>query len=120
MHGGLQSRLLSAVGVAVQIFFAATGVSDGDLLRGVRYFAGGATTNSIVMRLQSGTGVRLKDAATCLLPHDMHWEHSDFIFVLGLWQCGCWRHNTAGSVQASPHIALHMACVVCHTAAIAL
>lgn len=38
-----------------QIFFAATGVSDGDLLRGVRYFAGGATTNSIVMRYQSGT-----------------------------------------------------------------
>jgi len=38
-----------------QIFFAATGVSDGDLLRGVRFFAGGATTNSIVMRHQSGT-----------------------------------------------------------------
>lgn len=38
-----------------QIFFAATGVSDGDLLRGVRYFAGGATTNSMVMRHQSGT-----------------------------------------------------------------
>ncbi|KAK9818126.1 hypothetical protein WJX72_007522 [[Myrmecia] bisecta] len=41
-----------------QVFFAATGVSDGDLLRGVRYFSGGATTNSIVMRSQSGT-VRL-------------------------------------------------------------
>jgi Bacterial fructose-1,6-bisphosphatase, glpX-encoded len=42
----------------LQIFFAATGVSDGDLLRGVRYFAGGATTNSIVMRHESGTGER--------------------------------------------------------------
>lgn len=31
-------------------------VSDGDLLKGVRYFSGGASTNSIVMRSQSGTG----------------------------------------------------------------
>ncbi len=38
------------------VFFAATGVSDGDLLRGVRYFSGGASTNSIVMRCKSGTG----------------------------------------------------------------
>ncbi|KAK9799326.1 hypothetical protein WJX73_002740 [Symbiochloris irregularis] len=38
-----------------KVFFAATGVSDGDLLRGVRYYAGGASTNSIVMRSQSGT-----------------------------------------------------------------
>ena len=38
------------------MFFAATGVSDGDLLRGVRYFSGGASTNSIVMRASSGTG----------------------------------------------------------------
>lgn len=38
-----------------QVFFAATGVSDGDLLKGVRYVSGGATTNSIVMRYQSGT-----------------------------------------------------------------
>lgn len=41
----------------LQVFFAATGVSDGDLLRGVRYFSGGASTNSIVMRASSGTGV---------------------------------------------------------------
>ena len=40
-----------------QVFFAATGVSDGDLLRGVRYFAGGASSNSIVMRSGSGTGI---------------------------------------------------------------
>jgi len=37
------------------VFFAATGVSDGDLLRGVRYCSGGATTNSLVMRCKSGT-----------------------------------------------------------------
>lgn len=37
------------------VFFAATGVSDGDLLDGVRYVPGGATTNSMVMRSRSGT-----------------------------------------------------------------
>eukprot|EP01025_Chloroclados_australasicus_P059718 TRINITY_DN7568_c0_g2_i1.p2 TRINITY_DN7568_c0_g2~~TRINITY_DN7568_c0_g2_i1.p2 ORF type:complete len:220 (+),score=39.54 TRINITY_DN7568_c0_g2_i1:23-661(+) len=37
------------------VFFAATGVSDGDLLRGVRYFSGGASSNSIVMRSKSST-----------------------------------------------------------------
>nr|QKY14893.1 fructose 1,6-bisphosphatase Ii (FBP) [Polytomella parva] len=37
------------------VFFAATGVSDGDLLRGVRYYSGGASTCSIVMRCKSGT-----------------------------------------------------------------
>jgi fructose-1,6-bisphosphatase II len=37
------------------IFFCATGVTDGDLLRGVHYRAGGATTHSIVMRSKSGT-----------------------------------------------------------------
>ena len=38
-----------------QVFFAATGVSDGNLLDGVRFTAGGAVTNSIVMRFRSGT-----------------------------------------------------------------
>ncbi len=37
------------------VFFAATGVSSGNLLKGVRYFAGGATTQSIAMRGRSGT-----------------------------------------------------------------
>jgi len=36
-------------------FFAATGVTDGDLLRGVRYTRGGARTHSLVMRSRSGT-----------------------------------------------------------------
>jgi fructose-1,6-bisphosphatase II len=37
------------------VFFAATGVSDGDLLRGVRYRGDGATTDTLVMRSKSGT-----------------------------------------------------------------
>ena len=42
-------------------FFCATGVTSGDLLRGVRYRAGGAYTQSIVMRSKSGT-VRVIDS----------------------------------------------------------
>ena len=42
-------------------FFVATGVTSGDLLRGVRYRAGGAYTQSIVMRSKSGT-IRLIDS----------------------------------------------------------
>jgi fructose-1,6-bisphosphatase II len=37
------------------VFFAATGVSSGELLKGVRYFSGGAETQSLVMRSSSGT-----------------------------------------------------------------
>src|SRR6478752_68205 len=37
------------------VFFVATGVTDGELLRGVRYRAGGAKTHSMVMRSKSGT-----------------------------------------------------------------
>jgi len=37
------------------VFFAATGITDGSLLRGVRYSPEGATTESIVMRSRSGT-----------------------------------------------------------------
>jgi fumarylpyruvate hydrolase len=42
-------------------FFAATGVTDGELLRGVRFDSRGARTQSLVMRSLSGT-VRLIDA----------------------------------------------------------
>jgi len=42
-------------------FFAATGITDGELLSGVRYNEAGATTQSLVMRSKSGT-VRLIDA----------------------------------------------------------
>ena len=36
-------------------FFAATGITDGELMAGVRYRAGGASTHSLVMRARSGT-----------------------------------------------------------------
>jgi fructose-1,6-bisphosphatase II len=42
-------------------FFAATGITDGELLRGVRYDSLGASTESLVMRSRSGT-VRRIDA----------------------------------------------------------
>ncbi|RJQ71544.1 class II fructose-bisphosphatase [Pseudonocardiaceae bacterium YIM PH 21723] len=42
------------------IFFCATGITDGDLLRGVHYRSGGCTTQSIVMRSKSGT-IRMID-----------------------------------------------------------
>ncbi|MGH9300072.1 MAG: class II fructose-bisphosphatase [Acidimicrobiales bacterium] len=42
-------------------FFAATGISGGELLRGLRYDSRGATTQSLVMRSKSGT-VRLVEA----------------------------------------------------------
>ncbi|MDF1580808.1 MAG: class II fructose-bisphosphatase [Desulfuromonadales bacterium] len=38
-----------------EVVFAASGVTSGDLLRGVRYFSGGAITHSIVMRAKSRT-----------------------------------------------------------------
>ncbi len=37
------------------VMFACTGVTDGDLLRGVQYHADGAKTHSLVMRLMTGT-----------------------------------------------------------------
>jgi fructose-1,6-bisphosphatase II len=37
------------------VFFAATGITDGSLLRGVRYEPDGAITHSLVMRSRSGT-----------------------------------------------------------------
>ena len=36
-------------------YFVATGVTNGDMLRGVSYRSGGATTRSLVMRSRSGT-----------------------------------------------------------------
>ncbi len=37
------------------VFFAATGITDGELLDGVKYYANGARTHSLVMRSKSGT-----------------------------------------------------------------
>ena len=42
------------------VFFAATGVTTGALLRGVRYTPDGAVTDSIVMRSRSGTVRRIE------------------------------------------------------------
>jgi fructose-1,6-bisphosphatase II len=42
-------------------FFAATGITDGELLRGVHYHKDGATTQSLVMRSRTGT-IRKIDA----------------------------------------------------------
>jgi fructose-1,6-bisphosphatase II len=41
------------------VFFAATGVTEGDVLDGVHYTATGATTESLVMRSRSGTVRRI-------------------------------------------------------------
>ncbi len=37
------------------VFFVATGITDGELMQGVRYRGDGATTHSLVMRSRSGT-----------------------------------------------------------------
>jgi fructose-1,6-bisphosphatase II len=37
------------------VFFSATGITEGELLDGVRYFGGGAKTHTLVMRSKSGT-----------------------------------------------------------------
>jgi len=43
------------------VFFCATGITDGDLLRGVRYKSGQVSTQSLVMRSKSGT-IRMIDS----------------------------------------------------------
>jgi fructose-1,6-bisphosphatase II len=40
---------------AEDVFFVATGITDGELMRGVHYRGGGAATHSLVMRSRSGT-----------------------------------------------------------------
>ena len=51
------------------VFFSATGVTDGDVLQGVRYEgARGASTESLVMRSRSGTVRRIQsrhDRTSC-------------------------------------------------------
>lgn len=42
------------------VMFAATGVTDGSMLRGVRRFPGGAKTSSLVLRSKSGTVRRIE------------------------------------------------------------
>jgi fructose-1,6-bisphosphatase II len=42
------------------VFFAATGLTNGDLLKGVDYFAGGAVTDTLVVRGKTGTIRRIQ------------------------------------------------------------
>ena len=37
------------------VIFSATGVTDGDFLKGIRFYSGGASSESVVMRSASGT-----------------------------------------------------------------
>jgi fructose-1,6-bisphosphatase II len=62
-----ESRVYSTTDLAPgeNLVFSATGVTDGDLLHGVRYFGGGARTNSLVMGYQSKQ-VRFIDAVHML------------------------------------------------------
>ena len=49
-------KVLSTTDLAsAPLYVIATGVTDGNLLRGVRYFAGGARTHSIALNLRRGT-----------------------------------------------------------------
>ncbi|MGI8882558.1 MAG: class II fructose-bisphosphatase [Jatrophihabitans sp.] len=58
----LQRVLMTDDLVAGQdVFFCATGITDGELLRGVQYRADSVSTHSIVMRSKSGT-IRLVDS----------------------------------------------------------
>ena len=59
-------------------FFAATGITDGELLQGVRFHEFGATTQSLVMRSKSGT-LRKVDANHALAKLS---EFSSVSFVL--------------------------------------
>lgn len=65
------------------------------LLRGVRYFGGGAHANSIVMRAESGTGARFKAQGDCrrLCFNDMQHQVKTHVMgcfveldVAGIWQ----------------------------------
>lgn len=47
------------------VIFAATGITDGEVMKGVRYFGGGAKTHSLVMRSRTGT-IRFIDAVHIL------------------------------------------------------
>jgi fructose-1,6-bisphosphatase II len=65
---GRPDRVLTTRDLAPSpLYVIATGVTDGGLLRGVRYFADGARTHSIVMDLVGNT-VRFIDTVHLLSP----------------------------------------------------
>jgi fructose-1,6-bisphosphatase II len=51
----IERKLDAEAMAAGSVMFAATGVTDGEYLDGVRFFKGGAVSNSVVMRSASGT-----------------------------------------------------------------
>jgi fructose-1,6-bisphosphatase II / sedoheptulose-1,7-bisphosphatase len=55
-----------------EVMFAATGVTNGTMLQGVRRFAGGAVTHSMVMRSKSGT-VRVIEAHHDFIRKPLSW-----------------------------------------------
>src|SRR3546814_2974865 len=59
------------------VTFAASGVTDGSMLRGVRRYHGGATTHSVVMRSKSGT-VRRSEEHTSELQSLMRISYAVF------------------------------------------
>ncbi len=62
VDAGLDEHVLTTNDLVAgeDIFVAATGVTTGSLLRGVRYLPNGAITDSIVMRSRSGTSRRIE------------------------------------------------------------
>ena len=59
-------ELINDLVASDDVFFAATGITDGDFLKGVRYEGARIYTSSMVMRSKSGT-VRYIDAV-----HSLH------------------------------------------------
>jgi fructose-1,6-bisphosphatase/sedoheptulose 1,7-bisphosphatase-like protein len=57
----IHAKLMMTDLAAGDVMFAATGVTGGDFLKGVRFRAEGALTQSVVMRSQTGT-IRYIDA----------------------------------------------------------
>jgi fructose-1,6-bisphosphatase II len=58
MEAGLSTKQILSCDQLVkgdQIFFAATGITNGSLLAGVRYFGNRAETNSLILRSETGT-----------------------------------------------------------------
>ncbi len=58
------------------VFFSATGITDGEMLRGVHYSNAGATSESLVMRARSGTVRRI--ASTHRLEKLMRYSQIEF------------------------------------------
>lgn len=88
------------------MFFAATGVSDGDLVRGVRFFSGGAATNSVVMRGKSQTGNAMGSMARGSHSTEaMHCRqcsaHKHLSEVEPIKQAGCAKSRSAASAPSA-------------------